>query len=208
MTHMSDSRLGTITRRGAVAALAAFILVPSAPAEGRVPRTPRFGKWIEPHAEYVGQRYCRPKPKPGVVAFRKLVMRTYPWTYEGNISRDCSVGGTSEHKEGRALDWGVSAASAKDRGAVDDLLDWMLRKDRFGHRHAMARRLGVMYVIWNRRMWSTWDGWEVYCVQRRGACRDNDGDVVHAHNDHVHFSFGWPGARKNTSFWNPEMSRR
>jgi hypothetical protein len=73
----------------------------------------------------------------------------------------------------------------------------------------MARRLGIMYVIWNRRMWSAWDpGWEVFCVQRGRRCKDPDSKaVLHPHNDHVHFSFGWPGARMQTSYWLPDLSR-
>jgi hypothetical protein len=206
---MSESTISRIIRGGGVALLAALILLPSAPAQARVPDTPRFGRWIEDYADYVGMRRCRPRPKPGVTAFKRLVSATYPWTYEGYISRKCSIGGDSEHKEGRAWDWGVDAGSARDREAVDDLFGWLFKTDKFGNRHALVRRLGIMYIIWNRRMWSSWDtGWETYCVQRRGACRDDDGDAVSPHTDHVHFSFGWPGARKRTSFWNPELSRR
>jgi hypothetical protein len=39
-----------------------------------------------------------------VLAFRKKVLATYPKTSNAGISRDCSIGGQSEHKEGRAWD--------------------------------------------------------------------------------------------------------
>src|SRR5918996_195386 len=110
---------------------------------------------------------------------------------------------------GRVLDWARNAAVPAERAQVRELLGWLLAPDAYGNPHAMARRLGVMYIIWNRRMWSSWDaGWEVICVQKGKRCRDPEtGAAVHAHRDHVHFSFGWPGARMLTTFWHPELTQ-
>jgi hypothetical protein len=172
------------------------------------PATPRFGPWIEHYAQYRPQTNCNPDPKPGVVSFRKLVLEAYPKTGAGNISRACNIGGVSEHKEGRAWDWGVNFLKRPQRRKARDMLDWLFRPDRHDNRHAMARRLGIMYVIWNRRMWTSWDHrWDVYCVPRNGTCRDPDsGTAVHPHRDHMHISFSRRGARKNTSFWDPPKS--
>jgi hypothetical protein len=172
------------------------------------PATPRFGPWIEQYARYQPQTTCDPDPEPGVVSFRKLVLEAYPNTGAGGISRACNVGGRSEHKEGRAWDWGVHYWNPSERLKAHDMLDWLLRLDRHDNRHAMARRLGIMYVIWNRRMWTSWDHrWQVYCEPLNGACRDPDsGTALHPHRDHVHISFSWRGARKNTSFWDPPKS--
>lgn len=195
-----------------VAAVLAIVAVPvvlPGPVQA-TPPAPQFGPVIEDYAEYEGQRRCRPKPKPGVVAFQEVLSAAYPeQTTWFNISRPCKDGGQSEHKEGRALDWAVTASDPADRAAVQDLFAWMFATDEHGNTHAMARRLGVMYVIWNRRMWSAWDpGWEVFCVQRGKRCKDPDSKaVLHPHNDHVHFSFGWPGARMQTSYWLPDLSR-
>jgi hypothetical protein len=55
----------------------------------------------------------------------------------------------------------------------------------------MARRLGVMYIIWNGRIWGSYraaEGWRSY----GGA---------NPHTDHVHFSFSRAGALKQTSYW-------
>jgi hypothetical protein len=55
----------------------------------------------------------------------------------------------------------------------------------------MVRRLGVMYIIYNRRIWASYraeEGWRPYV----GA---------NPHTDHIHFSFSWAGARKQTSYW-------
>ena len=68
---------------------------------------------------------------------------------------------------------------------------WLLRADASGRRWAMARRLGVMYIIHNRRIWGSYradEGWRPYVG-------------TNPHTDHVHFSFSWAGARKQTSYW-------
>jgi hypothetical protein len=189
-----------------LAALAVSAVVPR-PAVA-APTGPNFGPVIEEYADYDGQRRCRPKPKAGVVAFQAIVEAAYPDSTWFNISRKCKDGGQSEHKEGRALDWSRSAAVRSERASVKDLFAWLLATDQYGNPHAMARRLGVMYIIWNRKMWSAWDpGWEVICVQRGRRCVDPDSRApVHPHNDHVHFSFSWPGARGQTTFWHPELS--
>jgi hypothetical protein len=172
------------------------------------PPAPDFGPLIEDYAEYEGQRRCRPKPKPGVVAFQLLLEQSYPDS-TFNVSRRCREGGQSEHKEGRALDWSRRASVPAERATVKDLFVWLFATDAHGNPHAMARRLGIMYIVWNRRLWSSWEGgWETYCVLRGRKCKDPDTKaVLHPHNDHVHFSMGWPGARMETSYWNPELSR-
>lgn len=171
------------------------------------PASPDFGPFVDEGVYYQGQTKCSPSPKPGVVAFQRLVMDAYPDTGAGSISRDCSVGGTSEHKEGRAWDWGVNVGVASQKAAADDLLAWLATTDAYGNTSAMGQRLGVMYAIWNRRIWFPSSGWRVYCVQRNGACRDpEDGSVRHPHTDHVHFSFTWRGANKRTTFWKPLTS--
>jgi hypothetical protein len=172
------------------------------------PVGPIFGPYIEGYAAYVGQTRCRPKPKPGVVAFQQMLQQAYPDSTWFNISRPCHVGGRSEHKEGRALDWARDATDPAQAATVADLFTWLLATDQHGNTHAHARRLGIMYIIWNRQMWSSWDQeWEIICVQRRKYCRDpDDRSIVNPHTDHVHFSFSRRGARMRTSYWHPELS--
>ncbi|MCC6749059.1 MAG: hypothetical protein IT371_15470 [Deltaproteobacteria bacterium] len=153
------------------------------------PKSPVFGKSIDRYASYVGQSRCDPVAKPGVVSFTKLVLAAYPCTRSYGIVRACNSGGQSEHKEGRAWDWGLPASHP----ATKALLTWLLATDAQGHRHAMARRFGIMYMISNRRMWRAYspnDGWRSYSGSN-------------PHTDHVHISFSWAGARKETSFWHP-----
>jgi hypothetical protein len=129
--------------------------------------------------------------KPGVVAFSKLVLAAYPGTGSSGIVRDCSIGGRSEHKEGRAWDWTVSYASATQRAQAQSLINWLFAADKYNHKYTNARRLGVMYVIWDRKIWGSYNaaaGWRAYT----GA---------DSHTGHMHISFSWAGADKKTSYW-------
>ncbi len=191
--------------------LAAALLIAAATLQlswaRSAPSSPRFGPLVDAYPSYDGQDTCSPDPKPGVESFRARVMSEYPGTGDFGISRACHIGGRSEHKEGRAWDWAVSASSERDRRAVSDLLDWLFSEDRYGNGNARARRLGVMYLIWNRRIWFPGSGWRTYCVQKkRGCVSPSDGGVRHPHTDHVHFSFTWDGARRHTTFHHVERS--
>ncbi|HEX4700386.1 MAG TPA: hypothetical protein VH857_13645 [Actinomycetes bacterium] len=146
---------------------------------------------IEPLAAYQPQTTCSPTAKPGVANFAARLLAAYPGTRSLGIVRACSVGGRSEHKEGRAFDWGVSASSPSGRAKVARLVHWLFKKDRFGNQYAMARRLGIQYLIWNHHIWGAYAasaGWRKYT----GA---------DPHTTHVHISFTWAGARAKTSFW-------
>jgi hypothetical protein len=166
----------------------------TAPPE-RAPATPRFPQDIEPYPAYDGQSSCSPAAKPGMIAYRDMVMEAYPGTGSYGISRDCGVGGTSEHKEGRAWDWANDANSAAARRRVANFIRWLFATDQYGHRHAMARRLGVMYIIWNRRIFKMYrasDGWTAYTGSS-------------PHTDHVHVSLTRAGGNKRTSFWTQQL---
>lgn len=154
------------------------------------PPTPSFPEAIDAYASYDPQDSCDPTAKPGVVAFKDMLVAEYGNRIWG-IGRDCGVGGTSEHKEGRALDYAFNYNNSTQRAQATDVINWLLATDRWGNRHANARRLGVMYIIWNRQIWGSYnisDGWEPY-------------NGENPHTDHIHFSFSWAGARKRTTWW-------
>ena len=187
-----------IVRRGSapakVALAVALLLGPavkSQPVAEGAPAAPTFGSTIDRFAAYVGQTTCDPTAKPGALALRDLLERTYPATTPFGIGRDCAVGGQSEHKEGRAHDWGVNAYDPTQKAMAEDLLTWLLATDRHGNVNAMARRLGLMYVIWNSRIWKSYGtnrGWQPYSGSS-------------PHTDHVHFSMSWDGAYARTSWY-------
>jgi hypothetical protein len=171
----------------------ALLAATPAPAfAGKLP-TPKFGPGIDPLPGYQGQTTCSSHVQPGVKAFRRIVMRAFPTTGKGYFLRSCSAGARSEHKDGRAWDWMVSAYSPSESAKVDKLLAWLFAKDEHGNRIARARRLGVMYLIWNRRIWLPSSGWKSYSGSN-------------PHTNHVHFSFTWPGALKETTYWHRNRS--
>jgi len=102
---MLKSRISIVV---AVALVAATVPL----AAAATPAGPSLGPAIDPSPGYQGMRKCSPTDKPGVVEFRKRVLNAYPGTGYGSISRGCNIGGDSEHKEGRAWDWGVNAGNA------------------------------------------------------------------------------------------------
>jgi peptidoglycan hydrolase-like protein with peptidoglycan-binding domain len=158
----------------------------------RTPDTPLgLPDRIDGFATLDQQSECDPTAKAGVLAFERMVRATYPDTGTDGIVRACNIGGTSEHKEGRAWDWKVSAYNKHQHAEADALFHWLFATDELGNRDAIARRLGLMYVVWDRHIWRAYDaaaGWQPY----HGA---------EAHTDHVHFSFSRAGALKKTSFW-------
>ncbi|WP_032717076.1 FG-GAP repeat domain-containing protein, partial [Salinispora arenicola] len=154
------------------------------------PDTPNFGPSIDSYAANDPQDTCDPSAKPGTVALRSLLNEAYG-DHTGYIGRACDIGNTSEHKEGRALDYMLNVSNSEDRAVADSILTWMLATDRHGNKHAIARRLGIMYIIWNGHIWSAAradEGWRTYT----GA---------NPHTDHIHFSQSWAGATKQTSWW-------
>ncbi|MEO6821729.1 MAG: hypothetical protein ABI468_04545 [Candidatus Nanopelagicales bacterium] len=178
-----------------------------------VPPTPGFTSAIEPYADYLGQTLCSPTAKPGLNKLAALLRATYGPRDIG-IARSCSDGGQSEHKEGRALDWMTSVAQ---RPQADAFLKWLLAPDAFGNPAAMARRLGVMYIGWDNRMWRAYDpslGWS----DLKGCTTDPKMKAASydttCHRDHVHISFSWDGAQGTTSYWTgkpvlvPDCARR
>lgn len=148
------------------------------------------GPDIEAYPSYVGQSTCDPTDKPGTVALRNTLLAHYPATVSFGISRACSIGGKSEHHEGRAFDWGANVNNPVQNAAVSDFFKTIFATDKYGHTDAIARRMGIMYLIWNKkiRMMRPGSSWEPY-----------SGDSPHT--DHVHISMSWAGARAQTSFW-------
>lgn len=166
-------------------------------ADAAMPRGGATGPAIEEPADYQAQFLCKKTMQPGVRAFRSLVLKKFRNTRSASDVRACSRSRTSEHADGRAWDWGVRVWKKKERKQAETVLNWLLAPDQYGNDFAMARRLGVMYIIWDKKMWRAYSGqWSPY------ACSG----VTSCHQDHVHFSFGWAGAYKKTSFWTGAVS--
>lgn len=209
------SRFSSVGTRAVVlctAFLAALVLV-ATPGEASVvrarpPATPRgLPSAIEPLAPYVEQVSCDPRLRPGTVKLAHLLADTYRGLNSTNWAStySCGTDGTrSEHYDGRAIDWMVDVHNPRQHAAANAVLKWLLATDRPGNRFAMARRLGVMYVIYNNRMWGAWDGkWEQYngCSHLPQRANDNA-----CHRTHMHISLSWNGAMGRTSFWTKRVA--
>jgi len=137
---------------------------------------------LDPPSLYLPQASCSPRDLTGPKKLRDLVLKTYKTGGRGNISRGCTEG-VSEHSEGRAWDWMVNVKNSKEKAAAGDFLAWAT-----ANHGANARRLGIMYIIHNKKIW--------------GIYREKDGwRASSGHTDHIHVSFSWNGARAATSFW-------
>lgn len=200
----------------AVAALvAAVALVASLPGQAApaprapTPATPEgLPVDLEPLADYQGQGICSPEPKPGAVALVELIRATYGSDEDIWVPRDCGVGGRSEHKEGRAVDWMLDVTDPVERAQANAFLRWLLGPDESGTRFAMARRLGVMYIGWNNRIWEgyqTTPGWSDINNSAVGLpCSQTpepEYSTAPCHRDHIHISLSWDAAAKLTTFW-------
>ena len=150
---------------------------------------------------YEGQAQCDPTPKAGTQKLADLIKATYGGDQTVWIPRACDVGGQSEHKEGRALDWMTSVRNAQQRANAETFLAWLLGPDQFGRPYGNAMRLGVMYIGWNDRIWRGYDikrGW----TELKGCfATPSEGMDTTCHRNHIHISLTWDGASGRTSFW-------
>jgi hypothetical protein len=176
-----------------------------------VPPTPTgLPAGVEALASYVGANSCDAAAKPGATALGALLTSTYAGT-SFHVARPCGSDSlaTTEHYDGRAVDWMVNARNTTQRGYASAALSWMLAKDARGNAHAVARRLGVMYLIWNNKTWSAYrpeEGWREYsgCLSTAKAGTAYD---TACHRNHVHISLSWAGAMKRSSYWSKAVAQ-
>ncbi len=195
-------------RRSPILSVIAFALTVTFVAGcSTFPQTRAFGPAIEPTVPYQpASATCAAAndyDKPGPIQFRDLLIATYGIWVGGqealdSISRPCD-GTISEHAEGRALDWGMDYRNPAMRADGEALMHWLFATDKYGNADAMARRLGIMYVIWDYQIYGSWDGYQAAPY----ACGT---DPVACHVTHMHFSFDWPGALAQTSFFTGKVS--
>lgn len=189
--RLTKGALGATT----LAALATA-LAPAASAASPNPVSPaKAPARIESASPYIPQTSCDPTAKPGVLAFYNQMIATYKTGRSLGIVQGCSVvntpGGVSEHKEGRAVDWGLRVNTPSEKAVADQFLAWAIAKGPDGQPAYNARRMGINYMIFNKRIWGTYNtaaGWRPY-------------NGVSPHTDHIHISFAWNGALKRTSWW-------
>jgi hypothetical protein len=149
---------------------------------------------FNPVLAYEPQTTCDATPKPGAVRIEQIIKSTYGQNEYTWIPRGCDVGGTSEHKEGRAIDWMVDVRNDQQRANAEAFLNWLLGPDQTGRQYGHALQLGVMYIGWHDRMWRGYSldrGWQELkgCFGKTDAKYDN-----YCHRNHIHISLTRQGA--------------
>jgi hypothetical protein len=156
---------------------------------------------VEPYAAYQPQRTCRDTPRAGTRELATWIDATYGGGAALASIRACDSGGASEHKAGRAIDWMIDVTDRAQRREARSFLREAFATDVDGNPHALARRMGIMYVIWNDHMWASYDhfGRKDYL---NGACSSlAKCSVTLRHRDHVHLSLSGRGSRGLTSWY-------
>jgi len=207
---------------GLVAALSATLLcgviAGPASAAGIAPPTPGVATPVTPtglpkaaegFASYVPAVGCDMRINAGTQALGELMKTTYPDTTYG-LGRTCGAGSgqASEHTDGRAVDWMVPARTTAGTAKANAVVAWLFATDENGVTYANAKRLGIMYLIWNNKIWGAYSadqGWRPYgnCASTPQASMDTA-----CHRDHIHFSLSWEGAMKKTSFWSKTVATK
>lgn len=164
-----------------------------------VPTQAKYVVPVDGYATYQPQKTCARKDKPGTLALGQW-LAARGGAYGGTL-RDCRSGGSSEHKDGRAFDWTLDAKSLDDQATAEAFITEAFADDEIGDTDAIARRMGIMYVIWNDRIYSAWYGFEPRPYLNSG-CRTRKGcSVTLRHRDHMHISLSNAGAQGRTSWY-------
>jgi len=159
---------------------------------------------MEPYAGYQPQTTCKRKPKAGVLMLADwLVARGGGY---GAIARSCAGSSRSEHKEARAFDWILDATDPAEKALADAMLDEVLAPDDTGQPHALARRMGIMYIIWDDRMYASYDGFVPKRYLSSGCRTKRTCSPTLRHRDHVHVSLTRKGAKGRTSWYYAQAS--
>lgn len=166
--------------------------------------SPGMAAEIEDYAGYQPQERCKPKAKPGTRALARWLVRRGGG--EGPMSRSCRSGGTSEHKEGRAFDWMLDVDRRQDRTLAREFLALAFADDRHGNTDARARRMGIMYVIWNDHMYAAWDEFEEDDYLSSSCGRPKKCSPTLRHRDHMHISLSRPGGMGRTSWYDGRVA--
>ncbi len=185
-------------------ALLALLTAPSpllaVPAAQAAPAT-TYDDPPEDYASYQPQTKCRRTALPGTRALAAWISDEFSGGTATASMRPCSSGGTSEHKDGRAIDWPMDATKKKQRREVAQFLEALFADDADGNHHALARRMGIMYVIWDDHIYASYDTFAQRDYLSSSCAKPKGCSATLRHRDHVHISLSRPGGRGDTSWY-------
>lgn len=162
---------------------------------------------IESYPRYQPQTRCHPEARPGTAFLGRRVVHRFGGGF-GPIARPCDGTSISEHKEGRAFDWMLDARKKGDQKRAKAFLAWVTATDARGNEDALARRMGLMYLIWDDHMYGSWTGFEPEpylsssCKHRRGC------GATLRHRNHLHISLTRKGGKGLTSWFLARMPQQ
>ena len=176
------------------------VLATLAATSGAV-RAAAYDEPPEDYASYQPQTKCRQTARPGTVELATWINRAFSGGTATASLRACSSGGASEHKDGRAIDWSMNATEKKQRLEVAQFLGRLFADDSDGYSHALARRMGIMYVIWNDQIFASYDEFAKRDYKNSSCPTLRGCSATLRHRDHVHISLSKPGGRGATSWY-------
>jgi hypothetical protein len=199
---MRNARRRVLHTFCAMIAVSASVVAIASPAPAlTLGVVPSFHRSIEGYAPYQPQTTCARGATKGAVLLSRWLLARYRGSSSSGIMRACGSGGRSEHKDGRAFDWHVDHRTARGRAQGTAFLKLALGTDKYGNRDAIARRMGIMYIIWNDRIYSSSRGFAARPYVHPACSSASRCNATLRHVDHMHISLGWSGARAVTSFW-------
>ncbi len=192
--------------------------VPQVPGTAPIMKLPEFAFNGEPEPYgAVAPWECSPELRPGTQAFGDMLLAASGGLYPYEDVRPCNAdwGVTySQHKTGRAIDFMVDSRSPQGRLDGAALLRWLFEPVD-GIPHARLRRLGIVEIIWNAKIWTTETDsvitssdtatWRPY--RGLGCSGDPVDEGTECHFDHFHFSLSAAGAAGLVSFHDPASRR-
>ena len=195
---VQDRARSVVVVVASVLALAVGLLAPPVPASAA------YSGPVEDYASYEPAKACADRVKPGTKKLARWINRRWSGGYAHASLRACPESGpSSEHHAGRAIDWSMDATRKRDRREVRRFLQRLLSSDRKGNEHALARRAGVMYVIWNDRIRASYNRFEAREYRSSSCRRLRKCSPTLRHRDHVHISLSRKGAKARTSWYLP-----
>ena len=155
---------------------------------------------VEDYASYDPQTTCTKKPRAGTVVLGEWLVATYGGT-GGAVNRPCSGSGSSEHKDGRAVDWTLDADNPADRKLAKAFLAAAFAPDAAGDRPRWLAGWGSCTSSGTtsstrRTTSSSRSSYLSSSCRSKRKC-----SKTLRHRDHMHLSVSKAGAKGLTSFY-------
>ncbi len=198
-THQraARSRAAIALSLGALLVALLVSLLPAGPRADALGYSPK----IDAPARYEGQVTCTKAAQPGTRALARYLLARYPGTKSMGLMRSCGSGGRSEHKDGRAFDWGADVNKRMQKHMAYHFIRAALASDAWGNKAVLARRLGIMYIIYNDTIWSSYRNFAPQPYLHAACSTKATCSRSLRHLDHVHISLGYGGAAAQTSWY-------